>query len=302
MPAWRSSRQTTLTFFTFTGLVTSRLTSLNLVTNLWYRWDFTTPIEEVMHALNDWVVRGKVLYLGVSDVPAWIVSQANQCKGKSWNSEPQARHWLRVKDARDHGLRPFVLYQGRWSASYRDMEREIIPMCRAQGMGICPWGALSRGHLKSEAERESRKANPEGRNHNFRPASEADIQVSKVVEGIANSKGKSVQAIVRVASSLHLTLVLANSGCRLWHGFTTRRPMCFQLLAGARLSISAPTPMPSPFHYQKRRWTQSTMPSPSIQDSPWTSSSADLGSLTSPLQISVNRSGFLISTPCHIPR
>ncbi|KAI1772244.1 aldo/keto reductase [Hypoxylon cercidicola] len=139
-------------------------------------WDFTTPIEEVMHALNDWVVRGKVLYLGVSDTPAWIVSQANQY-------------------ARDHGLRPFVLYQGRWSASCRDMEREIIPMCKAQGMGICPWGTLSRGHIKSEEERESRNANPEGRNHSHRPASEADIQVSKVLEGIAKSKGKSVQGV-----------------------------------------------------------------------------------------------------------
>ncbi|KAI1763897.1 norsolorinic acid reductase [Hypoxylon sp. FL1150] len=139
-------------------------------------WDFSTPIDEIMHALNSWVSRGKVLYLGISDTPAWVVSQANQY-------------------ARDHGLRPFVLYQGLWSASVRDMEREIIPMCKAQGMGIAPWGTLSRGHLKSEEERKERDANPEGRNHSARPASETDIRVSKVMEGIAKTKKTTVQAI-----------------------------------------------------------------------------------------------------------
>ncbi|KAI0168835.1 norsolorinic acid reductase [Hypoxylon sp. FL1284] len=139
-------------------------------------WDFTTPIEEVMQSLNDLVARGKVLYLGISDTPAWVVSQANQY-------------------ARDHGLRPFVVYQGFWSASMRDMEREIIPMCRSQGMGICPWGTLSRGQLRSEPERESRKAKPEGRDFAKRPPTEADISVSKVLEDIAKTKGKSVQAI-----------------------------------------------------------------------------------------------------------
>ena len=86
-------------------------------------WDSSTKIEEVMHSLNDLVVAGKVLYLGVSDTPAWIVSKANQY-------------------ARDHGLRPFVLYQGLWNAGIRDFEREIIPMAREEGMGLAPWGPV----------------------------------------------------------------------------------------------------------------------------------------------------------------
>jgi len=72
-------------------------------------WDFTTSVEEVMHGLNALITAGKVLYLGVSDTPAWVVVKANEY-------------------ARSHGLRPFSVYQGKWNASYRDMEREIIPM------------------------------------------------------------------------------------------------------------------------------------------------------------------------------
>lgn len=68
-----------------------------------------------MQSLNNLVVQGKVLYLGVSDTPAWVVSKANQY-------------------ARDHGLRQFCVYQGRWSAASRDFEREIIPMCREEGV------------------------------------------------------------------------------------------------------------------------------------------------------------------------
>src|ERR1700761_8249160 len=67
-------------------------------------WDFTTSIPEVMQSLNHLVVQGKVLYLGISDTPAWIVSKANQY-------------------ARDHNLRQFSVYQGKWSAADRDFER-----------------------------------------------------------------------------------------------------------------------------------------------------------------------------------
>lgn len=76
-----------------------------------------------MQSLNHMVASGKVLYLGISDTPAWIVSKANEY-------------------ARQNGLRPFSVYQGRWSAEYRDFERDIIPMCREEGMGLAPWGAL----------------------------------------------------------------------------------------------------------------------------------------------------------------
>jgi len=131
-------------------------------------WDYATSIEEVMHNLNDLVVSGKVLYLGISDTPAWVVAKANQY-------------------ARCNGLRPFVVYQGMWNATMRDFERDIIPMCRDEGMGLCPYGVLNQGRFQTEAGfKEREKYNP-GRH--FIPLSQRDKDVSKVLEKISKAKG-----------------------------------------------------------------------------------------------------------------
>lgn len=133
-----------------------------------HMWDFTTTIAEVMHNLNDLAAAGKILYLGISDCPAWIVSQANQY-------------------ARDHGLRQFSVYQGMWNAAMRDFERDIIPMCRAEGMALAPYGVLGQGRFQTKegfAERE--KHNP-GRK--FIPTSDLDKRVSAVLEDVAAAKG-----------------------------------------------------------------------------------------------------------------
>lgn len=123
-----------------------------------------------MRSLNTLADQGKILYLGVSDTPAWIVSKANQY-------------------ARDHGLRQFVVYQGRWSASNRDFERDIIPMCEAEGMGIAPWQALGGGNYKTEEQRQS----GEGRNLGVVP--ETDIVVSRVLESIAKEKDTLITSV-----------------------------------------------------------------------------------------------------------
>lgn len=135
-------------------------------------WDFTTSIPELMLSLNDLVHQGKVLYLGVSDTPAWVVSKANEY-------------------ARGHGLRQFVVYQGRWSAADRDFEREILGMCAAEGMGIAPWGALGAGAFKSEKQREETKV--EGRN--LGGPSEKQIKVSRALEDVANAKGTAITSV-----------------------------------------------------------------------------------------------------------
>ncbi|EPS25904.1 hypothetical protein PDE_00840 [Penicillium oxalicum 114-2] len=137
-------------------------------------WDFGSSIEEVMTSLNQLVVAGKVLYLGVSDTPAWIVSRANQY-------------------ARDHGMRPFSVYQGQWNAAKRDFEREILPMCAAEGMGLCPWGAIGGGAFKTEAQRkEIAKNGNQGRQIEPR---EVDVKVSKVLETIANRHNTAVTSV-----------------------------------------------------------------------------------------------------------
>ncbi|KAK0439141.1 NADP-dependent oxidoreductase domain-containing protein [Armillaria borealis] len=101
-------------------------------------WDYETSIPEVMDSLHNLVAAQKVLYLGVSDTPAWVVSQANQY-------------------AVDHGKTPFVVYQGKWSILERSFEREIIPMARSLGMALSPWGVLAQGKLRTDAEEERRK-------------------------------------------------------------------------------------------------------------------------------------------------
>lgn len=115
-----------------------------------------------MQSLNALVLSGKVLYLGISDTPAWVVSKANEY-------------------ARQNGMRQFSVYQGKWNAGYRDFERDIIPMCKEEGMGLCPWGALGGGNFKTE---EQRKAN-DGRKMTGFEATEADKKISKVLEKLA---------------------------------------------------------------------------------------------------------------------
>lgn len=123
-------------------------------------WDMATSAEELMQSLNVLVQDRKVLYLGISDAPAWWVVKCNSY-------------------AKSHGLRPFSVYQGRWSAAVRDMEREIIPMCRDQKMGIAPWGVLGGGYLKPKTKREEQG----GRTMDVRTGRE-DV-VADAIEGIA---------------------------------------------------------------------------------------------------------------------
>ncbi|KAK7059623.1 aryl-alcohol dehydrogenase [NADP+] [Favolaschia claudopus] len=105
-------------------------------------WDYETSIKEVMDNLHSLVVSGKVLYLGISDTPAWVVSQCNQY-------------------AIDHGKTPFAVYQGSWNVMDRAFERDILPMAREHGMALCPWNVLASGKLRSDAEEERREKSGE---------------------------------------------------------------------------------------------------------------------------------------------
>lgn len=135
-------------------------------------WDFSTSIPELMQSLNNLVVSGKVLYLGVSDTPAWVVSKANEY-------------------ARNHGMRTFSVYQGRWSAASRDFEREIIPMARAEGMALAPWGALGGGKFKTEEQRRNVEA---GRSSE---PTEAEVRVSRALEAVAKRKNTLITSVAQ---------------------------------------------------------------------------------------------------------
>ncbi|EKM51533.1 uncharacterized protein PHACADRAFT_127164 [Phanerochaete carnosa HHB-10118-sp] len=108
-------------------------------------WDYATSVEEVMDGLHTLIQQGKVLYLGVSDSPAWFVAQANtyaRCMGKT----------------------PFAIYEGKWSIMDRDIERDIVPMCVAHGMAIATWNVLAGGKIRTDAEEQRRlESGEEGR-------------------------------------------------------------------------------------------------------------------------------------------
>jgi aryl-alcohol dehydrogenase-like predicted oxidoreductase len=96
---------------------------------LWlHMWDGMTPVDEVVRALDDLVSSGKVLYVGISDTPAWVVSRA-----------------VTLADLR--GWTPFVAVQAPYSLVDRDVERELLPMARALGLTFTPWGMLEGGAL-----------------------------------------------------------------------------------------------------------------------------------------------------------
>jgi len=142
-------------------------------------WDYTTSIEEVMDSLHILVQQGKVLYLGVSDTPAWVVAAANTY-------------------AKAHGKTPFSIYQGRWNVMLRDFEREIIPMARHFGMALAPWDVLGSGKFQSKADVEARKQAGEGLRHLLGPAhqTEDEIKMSEALEKVAAEHGiKSLTAI-----------------------------------------------------------------------------------------------------------
>lgn len=101
-------------------------------------WDWDTSVEEIMDALHTYVQRGIVLYLGVSDTPAWVVARANEY-------------------ARRTGKTPFVIYQTMYSIMERSAEREILPFVRDEGMAFAPFGVLCGGKLRSNEEEERRR-------------------------------------------------------------------------------------------------------------------------------------------------
>ncbi|MEV1248312.1 aldo/keto reductase [Nonomuraea sp. NPDC049750] len=93
-----------------------------------HRWDDETPIEETMEALHDVVKAGKVRYIGASSMWAWQFAKAQHV-------------------ARENGWTRFVSMQNHYNLLYREEEREMLPLCADQGVGVIPWSPLARGVL-----------------------------------------------------------------------------------------------------------------------------------------------------------
>jgi aryl-alcohol dehydrogenase-like predicted oxidoreductase len=136
---------------------------------LWlHAWDFTTPVEEVMRAFDDMVRQGKVLYIGISDTPAWIVSQANTL-------------------ARCNGWTQFIALQIEYSLIERTPERDLIPMANAFELAVTPWSPLAGGVLSGKyAQNGNGQATSRGQN-----IPERSFQIAQTVGEIAQKLGRS---------------------------------------------------------------------------------------------------------------
>ncbi|KAF8510419.1 Aldo/keto reductase [Hysterangium stoloniferum] len=152
-------------------------------------WAYDTSVEEIMNNLHNLVVAGKVLYLGISDTPAWIVAKANQ--------------W-----AKCHGKTPFSVYQGRWSILDRSFERDILPMARSEGLALAPWGVVGQGHIMTDAEEERRRRTGEkgraiGGTSTSWERTPDEVKVCRELEKIAREIGAEHITAVAIAYVMH---------------------------------------------------------------------------------------------------
>jgi aryl-alcohol dehydrogenase-like predicted oxidoreductase len=142
-----------------------------------HAWDAVTPIEEVVRALDDVVRAGKVLYVGISDTPAWVVARANTLA--------ELRGWS-----------PFVGLQLEYSLMARTPERELLPMARALGLGVTAWGAVGGGVLtgKYNADASPEQRGEPGRMRSTPAAARlaaGNLRVAEVVREVARETGRT---------------------------------------------------------------------------------------------------------------
>ena len=137
---------------------------------LWlHAWDFNTPVEEVMRGLEDLVRQGKVHYIGVSDTPAWVVSQANTLA--------ELRGWT-----------AFAGLQVQYSLIQRTPERDLLPMAKAFGLAVTPWAALGGGVLTGKYLNQEAEGRLKG---NAERLSAHNLAISREVVEVAKALGVS---------------------------------------------------------------------------------------------------------------
>ena len=142
-----------------------------------HRFDYGTPMEETMEALHDVVRAGKVRYLGASSMYAWQFARMQQI-------------------AKERGWTAFVSMQNHYNLAYREEEREMIPLCRDQGVGLIPWSPLARGFLAGNRKREDQDAGETARaktddiaqNYYYR---DSDFKVVEALSALARQRGVS---------------------------------------------------------------------------------------------------------------
>jgi aryl-alcohol dehydrogenase-like predicted oxidoreductase len=145
-------------------------------------WDQLTPVEEVMRGLDDLVRAGKVLYVGISDAPAWWIAQANTLA--------QLRGWS-----------PFIGMQIEYSLIERTVERELLPMAKAMNIGVTAWSPLAGGVLTGKYHEQGRSNEDEAARFSsemmkgFLPEQERAKRVVNAVRAVADEADRSLAQV-----------------------------------------------------------------------------------------------------------
>jgi aryl-alcohol dehydrogenase-like predicted oxidoreductase len=149
-----------------------------------HRWDYETAIEETMAALHDIVKSGKVRYIGASSMYAWQFSKAQYV-------------------AERNGWTKFISMQNQLNLIYREEEREMMPLCADQGVGVLPWSPLARGRLTRDAGASTVRSSSDAfADAMYDKAWKHDSKVVQAVADIAHERGVS-RAQVAMAWLLH---------------------------------------------------------------------------------------------------
>lgn len=138
-----------------------------------HRWDDTTPIEETIEALHDIVKAGKARYIGASSMFAWQFAKAQEV-------------------ARANGWTRFIAMQNHVNLLYREEEREMLPLCADQGVGVIPWSPLARGRLARAWDETTVRSETDGFGKLlYRQQEDADRAIVEAVGAIAADRGVS---------------------------------------------------------------------------------------------------------------
>jgi 1-deoxyxylulose-5-phosphate synthase len=138
-----------------------------------HRWDYNTPVEETMEALHDVVKSGKARYIGASSMYAWQFAKAQ--------AVAERNGWTR-----------FVSMQNYVNLLYREEEREMLPLCAAEGVGVIPWSPLARGRLTRDWDDKSARSEKDAFGKSlYEKTGEADRKIVERVAEIAAKRGVS---------------------------------------------------------------------------------------------------------------
>ncbi len=140
-----------------------------------HRWDYETPIEETMEALHDIVKAGKARYLGASSMFAWQFAKAQHV-------------------AERHGWTRFVSMQNHYNLIYREEEREMIPLCIDQGVGLIPWSPLARGFFAGNRRKDGWGDTLRAKSDDYAQSlyyREEDFAIAARVQQVAQARGLS---------------------------------------------------------------------------------------------------------------